>query len=80
MASARPAPVGSRGDQGLEKLGGIGVEAGIVAAIGLVARPRRIERPRLGPGEGGGIARLGDRDLDIARHRPVRRQGPQAEA
>ena len=68
------------GAQHLEIFGRLGIKAGIVAAIGHVARARRIERACLGSGKGGGIAGFGHRHLDISRHRPVGGQSPEAEA
>ena len=57
--------------QAFEKFGAFGEAAGIVAGIGLDARPGGIERTGLDPGEGGGIADLGRRDLHRALLRPV---------
>ena len=62
-----------------EEFGGLGVVAGVVAAIGLGQRPLRIERSRLRPGEGGGIAGAGGRDRDLALHLAVGDEAPEAE-
>ena len=54
-----------------EEFGGLGIAAGIVAAIGFGERPGGIERSGLDPGEGGGIADTGGGDRNLALDRLV---------
>ncbi len=64
---------------GGEELGGLGIAAGIVAAIGLGQRLGRIERPRLHPGEGRRIADAGGGDRNLALDQLVGDDAPEAQ-